>query len=150
MALQVSQQCYDDDYLNQNNGSTQLYLSVFYYLFHIHVSQRVMYCDCNCSVFISLSPHAGILTLYLPVSITGYVMVGDAVESNILTMLPVNTAVLVAIGMETINIVGTYIISFNPVAQSLEQAFSVPSRKFLSDNNNVDDDGNIIGCSIRE
>lgn len=56
-------------------------------------------------------------------------MVGDAVESNILLMLPVNSAVLVAIGMETINIVGTYIISFNPVAQSLEQAFSVPSRK---------------------
>ncbi|KAK3856981.1 hypothetical protein Pcinc_036737 [Petrolisthes cinctipes] len=71
---------------------------------------------------------AGILTLYLPVSITGYVKVGDAVESNILLMLPVNAAVLVAIAMETINIVGTYIISFNPVAQSLEQAFNLPSR----------------------
>ncbi|XP_076030195.1 uncharacterized protein LOC143018586 isoform X2 [Oratosquilla oratoria] len=66
-----------------------------------------------------------ILSLYLPVSIAGYGVFGTNVNDNILMNVE-GIAVNVARGMEVVNLLGTFLISFNPVAQSLEEAFNLP------------------------
>ncbi|CAL4084208.1 unnamed protein product, partial [Meganyctiphanes norvegica] len=66
-----------------------------------------------------------ILSLYLPVAVTGYAQIGNAVASNILLSVTQSTAIKVAIGVEILNLFGTYIITFNPVAQGLENLLSI-------------------------
>ncbi|XP_053644795.1 uncharacterized protein [Cherax quadricarinatus] len=69
---------------------------------------------------------AGILTLYLPVALSGYIMYGDQVKSNILLTVDSSAAVTVAIALQIVNLVCTFIISCNPVSQSIEQLFHIP------------------------
>jgi len=69
---------------------------------------------------------AGILSLYLPVMIVAYTVLGSSVSGNILQDVPQNTVVTVAIGFEMINLFGTYLITFNPVAQAFEEMCNVP------------------------
>lgn len=71
---------------------------------------------------------AVILTLYLPVASVGYGVLGQDVESNILLSVPKGVAVDIAIILEIINLLSTFIISFNPVAQSLEDILNVPNK----------------------
>ncbi|XP_047477832.1 amino acid transporter AVT1D-like [Penaeus chinensis] len=69
-----------------------------------------------------------ILCLYIPVASVGYGVLGQAVESNILLSVPTGVAVNIAIILEIINLLSTFIISFNPVAQSLEDILNVPNK----------------------
>jgi len=68
-----------------------------------------------------------ILMLYLPVGIVGYVLIGDAVDSNILLTVGPSVIVLVAIGLQIVNLLGTFIISMNPVVQTLEDIIGIPT-----------------------
>ncbi|XP_071531711.1 uncharacterized protein [Panulirus ornatus] len=68
----------------------------------------------------------GILAMYLPVGITGYVMYGNEVDNNILQAVDPSIPVIVAIALEIVNLMCTYIISLNPVAQSVEEILSIP------------------------
>ncbi|XP_037788594.1 amino acid transporter AVT1D-like isoform X2 [Penaeus monodon] len=71
---------------------------------------------------------AVILSLYVPVASVGYSILGQDVESNILLSVPKGVAVNIAIILEIINLLSTFIISFNPVAQSLEDILNVPNK----------------------
>ncbi|XP_063606378.1 uncharacterized protein LOC134781217 [Penaeus indicus] len=71
---------------------------------------------------------AVILSLYVPVASVGYGILGQEVESNILLSVPKGVAVNIAIILEIINLLSTFIISFNPVAQSLEDILNVPNK----------------------
>ncbi|XP_037788596.1 amino acid transporter AVT1B-like [Penaeus monodon] len=71
---------------------------------------------------------AVILTLYLPVAISGYAILGDDVESNILLSVTEGVVVQIAISLEIINLVSTYVISINPVVQSVEEIFNIPNK----------------------
>lgn len=77
------------------------------------------------SVIIGFS---GILSLYLPVALVGYIKIGDAVDSNILLSVGITDIVVVAIAMEIINLLCTFIISSNPVFQSIEELIGVPKK----------------------
>lgn len=68
---------------------------------------------------------SGIIALYMPVALSGYIVVGDAVSSNIILSVEMTNAVLVAIGMQIINLLCTFLLSSNPVYQSLEEVFNV-------------------------
>ena len=72
-----------------------------------------------------------IISLYLPVAIAGYGLLGNAVKSNILLSVPQSVAVQIAIVCEIINLVGTYIISFSPVCQGMEESLKIPPSKKL-------------------
>lgn len=71
---------------------------------------------------------SGILSLYMPVALVGYIKIGDAVKSNILLSVDMTNAVLVAICMEIVNLLCTFVISSNPVHQSIEELFHVPNK----------------------
>lgn len=69
---------------------------------------------------------AGLLLMYFPVAVTGYAVIGYEVKGNIL--LDVNTDLViikVAIVMEVLNLMGTYVITCNPVYQVLEENLNI-------------------------
>ncbi|XP_076030196.1 uncharacterized protein LOC143018587 [Oratosquilla oratoria] len=70
---------------------------------------------------------AVILMLYLPVGATGYILIGNAVSDNILTEID-GVVVHVAMIMQIINLIGTYVISFNPISQTFEDFLAIPNR----------------------
>ncbi|KAK3879828.1 hypothetical protein Pcinc_015635 [Petrolisthes cinctipes] len=55
-------------------------------------------------------------------------MYGDTVKSNILLTVELTPIVTVAIALEIINLLCTFMISLNPVVQSVEEAFNVPAK----------------------
>ena len=59
-------------------------------------------------------------------ALIGYVKIGDAVLSNILLSVGITDIVIVAISMEIVNLLCTFIISSNPVFQSIEEVLKVP------------------------
>ncbi|XP_071531714.1 uncharacterized protein [Panulirus ornatus] len=64
---------------------------------------------------------AAILSLYLPVTAAGYAVQGIDVGDNILLTVDTSKGIVkAAIVMEVINLLGTYIISFNPIGQMFE------------------------------
>lgn len=70
--------------------------------------------------------------MYLPVAIGGYVVKGFDVSGNIL--LGVDTSVWwikAAIVMEILNLLGTYIITCNPVSQVFEDQLNIPKSTCL-------------------
>ncbi|CAL4105400.1 unnamed protein product, partial [Meganyctiphanes norvegica] len=69
-----------------------------------------------------------ILSLYLPVAVTGYARIGNDVESNILLSVTQSTAIKVAIGVEIINLFGTYLIPFNVFAQGVEDLLNIENK----------------------
>ncbi|MCL4140960.1 UNVERIFIED_CONTAM: hypothetical protein GTU68_032613 [Idotea baltica] len=75
------------------------------------------------SVIISF---AVILAMYLPVGAVGYILIGEGVKSNILLSVGPSIIVTVAIGLQIVNLLGTFIISLSPVVQSLEDIVGVP------------------------
>ncbi|KAG0724217.1 Amino acid transporter AVT1D [Chionoecetes opilio] len=70
----------------------------------------------------------GLITLYLPVALSGYLVIGDAVKSNILLSVKMTTAVVVAIAMQTVNLLCTFLLSSNPVYQAMEEVCGVGKR----------------------
>lgn len=66
-------------------------------------------------------------------ALVGYIKIGDAVESNILLSVEMSEAVIVAIVMEIVNLLCTFVISSNPVHQSVEELFGVPNSKCVSE-----------------
>ena len=75
----------------------------------------------------------GILSLYLPTALIGYVKIGDAVEDNILLSVDMTDIIIVAISMEIINLLFTYLISASTVFQSMEEVFKVPNSECRND-----------------
>ncbi|XP_045122687.1 amino acid transporter AVT1D-like [Portunus trituberculatus] len=70
----------------------------------------------------------GLLIIYLPVTVAGYAVMG-AVESNILLNVDTRkTVIKVAIVMEVLNLIGTYIITTNPIFQLFEEKLDVENR----------------------
>ena len=69
--------------------------------------------------------------MYLPVAISGYTMLGIQVPNNILLYRGGFTAIAVKIAIifEVINLLGSFIITFNPIALILEEIFAVPPSK---------------------
>ena len=63
-------------------------------------------------------------------AVTGYAVMGDNAQSNILLNLDTSKAVIkVAIVMEVFNLLGTYIIGINPVFQLIEEKLGVENSK---------------------
>ncbi|KAK7065257.1 hypothetical protein SK128_001565 [Halocaridina rubra] len=69
-----------------------------------------------------------ILCLYLPLAVTGYVVIGNDVTSNIFLSVNMGPIVKIAISLQIVNLISSYIVSFNPVAQSLEENFNIPNK----------------------
>ena len=69
--------------------------------------------------------------MYLPVAVTGYAVLGDEVVDNILLYRGKDTTTLVkvAIGFEVVNLLGSFLITFNPIGLILEEIFNVPPSK---------------------
>ncbi|KAB7494716.1 Amino acid transporter ANTL1, partial [Armadillidium nasatum] len=74
---------------------------------------------------------AGILIMYLPVAITGYTLLGYEVPGNILLYRrgDLTVALKIAISLEIVNLLGTFLIVFNPICQIGEEILNIP-RKF--------------------
>ncbi|KAA0203467.1 amino acid transporter ANT1-like [Hyalella azteca] len=70
----------------------------------------------------------GALSLYLPVAAAGYGLLGNTVAGNILLSVGLSPVVKVAIVTEIINLLGTYLISFNPIGQSFEEMLKIPNK----------------------
>ncbi|KAF2363942.1 Amino acid transporter transmembrane domain, partial [Trinorchestia longiramus] len=70
---------------------------------------------------------SAVLCLYLPIAISAYVIIGDDVSSNILLDMSEGINITIAIVLDIVNLVLTYIICFNPVGQAFEDIFKVPN-----------------------
>ena len=68
----------------------------------------------------------------MPLSIAGYALIGYTVNSNILLAVPSSVALQFTLGMEVLNLLGTYIIGFNTVGQAFEDIFKVPNSEYLA------------------
>lgn len=61
----------------------------------------------------------------------GYAVQGSEVESNILLTLDTDkTIITVAVVMEIINLFGSFLIAFNPMAQACEDVLKVEKSKW--------------------
>merc|ERR1719154_171035 len=67
-----------------------------------------------------------ILSLYIPLSVSGYAVFGSSVNANILFQVhgPVVNA---AKTLQIINLIGSYVIGFNTVSQSVEEMLGIPT-----------------------
>ena len=66
-----------------------------------------------------------VLCLYLPVAISGYVIIGDEVSSNILLDATPGVPITIAISLDIVNLLGTFVICFNPVGQAFEDIIGI-------------------------
>ncbi len=72
-----------------------------------------------------LSP--GVLTVYLPVAITGFVIYGDSTMDNVLRSLPGDSWLrLTAEGLITAHLLCAFVIAINPFSQEFEELLHVP------------------------
>uniref|UniRef100_A0A6A7G403 Proton-coupled amino acid transporter 2-like n=1 Tax=Hirondellea gigas TaxID=1518452 RepID=A0A6A7G403_9CRUS len=69
---------------------------------------------------------ACILTLYIPVSSSGYAVYGTDVDTNILFSVPQGIAVTMAMSLQIINLLGSYVIGFSTVTQATEDILNIP------------------------
>ena len=58
-------------------------------------------------------------------ALIGYIKIGDNVDSNIIMNMTMTPAIVVAIVMEVVNLICTFLISSNTVYQSLEEMLKV-------------------------
>jgi len=70
-----------------------------------------------------------VLSLYLPIAIAGYVIIGNSVSSNILLDTSPGTPVTVAIALDIVNLLCTFVICFNPVGQAFEDILGIENSK---------------------
>ncbi|RXG72907.1 Amino acid transporter ANTL1 [Armadillidium vulgare] len=70
---------------------------------------------------------AVILLLYFPVGILAFVLIGDYLNDNVLLSVGPSLIVTIAIALQIINLAGTYIITLNPVVQTIEDIIGVPN-----------------------
>lgn len=66
-------------------------------------------------------------------ALAGYLKIGDAVESNIIFSVEMSDAVIVAIAMQIVNLLCTFLISSNPVYQSMEEVFNVAKSECVNE-----------------
>lgn len=71
-----------------------------------------------------------ILALYLPVTVGGYLVYGEEVDSNVSLSLSKSWLVMVANILMAIHLVLAFLIVINPVCQELEEIFNVPHCEF--------------------
>ncbi|XP_042214086.1 amino acid transporter AVT1B-like [Homarus americanus] len=72
---------------------------------------------------------AVLLALYLPVATTGYAVQGMDVKDNILLSVESSKGIVkAALMMEVLNLLGTYIITYNPIGQMFEEVFSIENK----------------------
>ncbi|XP_069161826.1 uncharacterized protein [Procambarus clarkii] len=72
---------------------------------------------------------AVLLSLYLPVAIAGYAVKGVDVGDNILLTVDISKGIIkAALVMEVLNLLGTYIITFNPISQMFEELLGVENK----------------------
>lgn len=70
-----------------------------------------------------------LLAMYMPVAIVGYAVQGVDVDDNILLSVNISNGVVkAAIVMQVLNLLGTYLITFNPIGQTFEGLFNVESK----------------------
>lgn len=69
-----------------------------------------------------------IISLYFPLAVSGYVVIGNEVDSNIFFSVTVGPTTIVAICLQIINLMSSFIVTFNPVAQSIEGSLSIPNK----------------------
>ncbi|CAL4076259.1 unnamed protein product [Meganyctiphanes norvegica] len=67
-------------------------------------------------------------SLYVPVAGVAYGIIGSAVKSNILLSVTQGWVVETAIALEVINLIGTFLVSFNPVALAFEDMLNIPNK----------------------
>ncbi|CAL4073596.1 unnamed protein product [Meganyctiphanes norvegica] len=66
-------------------------------------------------------------SLYIPVAATAYAVIGSAVNNNVLLSVTHGWVVETAIALEVINLIGTFLVSFNPVALAFEEMLKIPN-----------------------
>ncbi|KAB7500325.1 hypothetical protein Anas_03092 [Armadillidium nasatum] len=71
---------------------------------------------------------AVILLLYFPVGVLAFVLIGDNLNDNVLLSVGPSVIVTIAIALQIINLAGTYIITLNPVVQTVEDIIGVPTK----------------------
>ena len=69
--------------------------------------------------------------MYLPVAIIGYTVKGSAVDSNILLDIPAGWPITLAIALGVLNLLITYVVDVNPVAQAVEDILGIEPSKSL-------------------
>jgi len=69
---------------------------------------------------------SSILTLYIPLSVSGYAVYGTSVNANILFQPHKDPAISAAMALQVINLLGSYVIGFNTVSQAVEDIFDIP------------------------
>lgn len=67
-----------------------------------------------------------ILTLYLPVTIGGYIVYGELVTTNVILSLGHTSLVTLANVLMAIHLVLAFLIVINPVCQEIEEFFKIP------------------------
>lgn len=72
-----------------------------------------------------------ILTLYLPVTVGGYLVYGEDVDPNLTFSLSKTWIVTVANISMAIHLILAFLIVINPVCQELEEIFNIPHCKIL-------------------
>nr|XP_053644910.1 uncharacterized protein LOC128697303 [Cherax quadricarinatus] len=70
-----------------------------------------------------------LLVLYLPVATAGYVIQGIDVNDNVLLAVDSSKGIVkAAIVLQVINLLGTYVISFNPISQTFEDLLGIDNK----------------------
>ena len=98
-------------------------LFLFYFIFLLHFLRI--------EILVILMLHIlGVVTMYLPVSITGFVIYGDVTLDNVLRSLPDDSWLrLTAEGLITAHLLCAFVIAINPFSQEFEELFHVPHSK---------------------
>ena len=74
----------------------------------------------------------GVLLMYLPVTITGYLAYGSNVAGNVLQSLPSGPLRVSAEVLIIVHILCAFVINLNPFSQDMEELFNIPhSRHFV-------------------
>lgn len=71
-----------------------------------------------------------ILVLYLPLTIGGFFVYGEAVTPNFAMILSKTSLVTIANVLMAVHLILAFLIVINPVSQELEEIFKVPRCKF--------------------
>ena len=73
---------------------------------------------------------SGILCVYLPVSVAGFIIYGSDVNSNILQSIPNGALRTTAEIFITFNVMFAFLIVLNPFSQDMEELFGIPHSKY--------------------
>lgn len=69
------------------------------------------------------------MLVYLPVTIGGYLVYGESVQTNVILSLTESPLIVVANILMAIHLVLAFLIVVNPVCQEIEESFKIPHGK---------------------